>query len=415
MADPTNYQQNWAQLVKLELSNFAGKTVNLLPFFLGIDIQEDIFMPVVSGNITLLDNANLYELFPIIGEELITIVYKDFYSEDVTRKFSVYSVGAREKTTEKGSVYVLNFCSSELLYNRQAKYSKSYKDKLTHEIFTDAFNRLQPSKPVNIQETQELQDFVSPNLYPLEVCSQMANRAISTEGHTGSYLFFEDKDKFNFISIEKLIKGVPLKYRVGSAKTFAAKDPKYIFKNYNFKDAANNINGQMTGAQGVETKTLDLMNRKIEDNSYDHFGDDYEKIERINSSNPDLKMTSESYKHKTNKGLVKLTIKSADDFKSSKNKTLSRRYNSISTYTNGPKIHAELPFNANLTVGMMVDVSIPLRNVKVESDIPEYDKYIQGKYLVMALRQFITHDKGETIVELAKDTYPQSHSENAEG
>lgn len=414
MADATSYQQNWAQISELTLSNFSGKTINLLPFFLGIDIQEDIFMPVVSGNITLLDNSNLYENFPIIGEEVITISYKDFYSKVITRKFSVYSIGQREKTTEKGSVYVLNFCSAELLYNREAKYSKSYKDKLTHDIFSDAINRLNPTKPINIQETQELQDFVCPQLYPLEVCSQMANRAISTEGHTGSYLFFEDKEQFNFISIEKLIKAAPIKYKIGSAKTHGAKDPKFIIKNYVFKNAANNINGQMTGAQGVETKTLDLLNRKIEDNSYDHFGEDYEKIDRINSNNPDLKSTSEQYKHKTNKGMSKLTIKN-NDFKSSKNKTIAKRYNSLSTYTNGPKIHAELAFNSDLTVGMMVDISIPLRDVRHEADIPEYDKYIQGKYIITALRQFITHDKGETIVELSKDSYSQSHSENIEG
>ena len=189
-----------------------------------------------------------------------------------------------------------------------------------------------------------------------------------------------------------------------------AEDAKYIFRNYVFKDAANNINGQMTGAQGVETKTLDLLNRKLEDTSYDHFGDDYGKIDRVNSTNPDLKMTSNTYKHQTTKGLSKFTIKTSEDFKSSKNKTMSKRYNSLSTYTNGPKIHAELPFNANLTVGMMVDVRIPIMDARKESEIPEYDKYIQGKYLVMALRQIIHPDKGETVVELVKDTYTESHT-----
>lgn len=410
MSDKKMYQQTWAEVTNLTLANFVGKTINLLPYFLGIDIQEDIFMPVVSGNITLIDVDNLYENFPIVGEEVITITYKDFYSENVTRSFAVYSIGTREKATEKGSVYILNFCSIELLYNRQEKYSKSYKDKLTHEIFSDAFGRVNPTKGINIQQTIELQDFVVPALYPFEVCSQMANRAISAEGHTGSYLFFEDKTQFNFISIEKLIKNSPIPYKVGSAKLHGSEDAKYIFRNYVFKDAANNINGQMTGAQGVETKTLDLLNRKLEDTSYDHFGDDYGKIDRVNSTNPDLKMTSSTYKHQTTKGLSKFTIKTSEDFKSSKNKTMSKRYNSLSTYTNGPKIHAELPFNANLTVGMMVDVRIPIMDARKESEIPEYDKYIQGKYLVMALRQIIHPDKGETVVELVKDTYTESHT-----
>ena len=412
MSESTDYTQKSANVSEITLTNFAGKTINLFPNFLGIDIQEDIFVPVVSGNITLIDTTNLYENFPIIGEETISITYSDFYSKPITRKFSVYGIGAREKTTERGSVYVLNFCSEELLHNRINNYSKSYKDALVHDIVTDAMSRVKSIKELNIQQTQELQDFIAPNLHPFDVCSQMSNRAISTEGHNGTYLFFEDKEKFNFVSIEKLIEKPAISYKIGNAKIIGARDPKFILKNYVFMNAANNINGMMTGSQSVEVKSLDLLHRKVINESYDHFNDeDYSKINRINSNNPDLKTTSNDYKYKSKTGLTKLTITSSE-YKSTKNKNMAKRYNSLSTYMNGPKIHAELPFNSDLTIGDVVDVSIPQMDGQKRSDIPEYDKYIQGKYLVTALRQVIGPAQGETVVELAKDTYPQSHSDN---
>lgn len=411
MSESDSYSQEWVAIQRLEITNFAGKTVDLSPFFLTIDIQEDIFMPVCSGTITLIDSENFYENFPIIGEETITITYKDFYSAPITRTFATYGVDARERSTERGTGYMLNFCSVELLSNRENSYSKSYKDLEPHKIFSEAFGRVGPTKGINIETTVGLQNFVVPMLYPLEVCAQMAARAISASGHKGSYVFFEDNAKFNFVSLETLIAGGAVKYIVGDGSVSSVANPKFIFRNYKFQKPIDNIKNKMTGGQGVETKSLDLLNRKMEDKSYDHYGADYTKVNRVNSSNPDLKTTSSTYKQTSNKGLRKLVIKGADfdEFKSSKNETISVRYNVLSTYTNGPKIHAELPFNAALTVGMMVDVKIPKIDAGIQSDIPSNDKYTQGKYIVMALRQIISPDHAETVVELAKDTYTESH------
>lgn len=415
MSEANTYYQEWVAVELLELSNFNGKTINLLPYFLNIEIQEDLFMPVCSGNITLIDTINLYEDFPIIGEEIITIKYRDFYSESITRTFNVYGVPAKEQSNERGSMYILDFCSEELLYNRSTTYSKSYKDTLPHDIFLDAMSKVNPSKPINVQETQELQDYIVPSLYPFDVCSQMASRAISKDGQIGSYLFFEDNQKFNFVSLESLISKPAVKYRVGNANIAGVKDPMHIFKNYKYQSPVNNVKSMMSGAQGVESKTLDLLNRKLEDNSYDHFGEDYNKIGRINSSNPDLKQTSSKYKHKSNKGLCKIIVKNDENnAKSSKNKTMAIRYNVLSSYITGPKIHAELPFTASMTIGNMVDVDIPKIDMRVTSGVPENDTYVQGKYLVTAVRQIISIDHGETIVEVAKDTYTQSHDEHTE-
>lgn len=411
MAEEQDYNQKWVAILDLTITNFDGVTIDLMPFFLTIDIQEDLFVPVASGNIKLIDSSNLYENLPIIGEESITIKYKDFNGDAVTRKFSVYSVSARERSTERGSVYVLDFCSPELLSNRNTKYSKSYKNKEVYKIFEDAINKTETEKTLNIENTVGIQSFIASNMYPFDVCSQMASRAISSKGSKGSYLFFEDFEKFNFISIESLIEADPIKYYVGDASLASSKGAMYIFTNYRFQEPVNNIKRKMSGAQGVEVKTLDLLNRKMVDNSYDHYDDkSYSKINRVNSSNPDLKTTSTKYKYKSKQGLTKLVVKGADEnFNSMKNDVLGVRYNVFSSYMNGPKLHAEIPFNARLTIGMMIDVTIPQQDPLEESDVPEDDKYIQGKYLITALRHIITPDHAETIIELAKDTYNKVH------
>ena len=410
MNESNTYYQEWVSILELTLTNFKGETMDLSPFFLNIDIQEDIFMPVCSGKITLIDAENMYENFPIIGEEVITITYKDFYSDTITRKFSTFGVDNKEESTESGSGFILDFCSIELLANRNITYSKSYEDLEPHKIFSDAFSRCSPTKGINIEPTQGLQSYVVPNIYPFDVCAQMASRAISTTGHTGTYLFFEDNAKFNFISIEELIKASPIKYHMGNASNVSVLGKQFIFKNYKFQKPVNNIKSKMYGSQGVETKTLDLMNRKIEDKSYNHYSDaDYTKVERTSSKNPDLKITSDNYQYKSKNGLKKLIIQHNPDFASTKIDTTAIRYSVLSSYVNGIKIHAELPFNAALTVGMMVDVSIPKVSPGRADDAPVFDNFHQGKYLVMAVRQIISPDHAETVVEFAKDTYTEKH------
>lgn len=410
MNESNTYYQEWVSILELTLTNFKGETMDLSPFFLNIDIQEDIFMPVCSGKITLIDTENMYENFPIIGEEVITITYKDFYSDTITRKFSTFGVDNKEESTESGSGFILDFCSIELLANRNITYSKSYEDLEPHKIFSDAFSRCSPTKGINIEPTQGLQSYVVPNIYPFDVCAQMASRAISTTGHTGTYLFFEDNAKFNFISIEELIKASPIKYHMGNASNVSVLGKQFIFKNYKFQKPVNNIKSKMYGSQGVETKTLDLMNRKIEDKSYNHYSDaDYTKVERTSSKNPDLKITSDNYQYKSKNGLKKLIIQHNPDFASTKIDTTAIRYSVLSSYVNGIKIHAELPFNAALTVGMMVDISIPKVSPGRADDAPVFDNFHQGKYLVMAVRQIISPDHAETIVEFAKDTYTEKH------
>lgn len=420
MSSNLNYTQNWAVIESLTLTNFSGKTEDIRKYFLSIDIQEDIFIPVVSGSITLIDPHSFYEDFPIIGEELLTITYKDFFSEVVTRTFAVYGVPAKEKgDAERGSVFTLNFCSEELLYSKLNPYSKSYRDKDTHTILEDAMTRTNPTKPLNIQPTVELQDYIATNVTPFDVCSAMCARGISAEGHVGSYIFYEDLTQFNFVAIEQLITQPALEYVIGGGATVAGYgdsplEKSRIVRKYRYDKPVNQLGAMSSGAHGVTTKTLNLMTRELEDASYDYFDDeDYQKTERVNSRNPDLRMTSSKYKHQSNKGVYKLVVKNTEEgLKSSRNKTMSRRYNTLSSYTKGLKIHSELPFNATLTVGNMIDMRIPKEDARNEES--ERERYMSGKYLVIALRQILTPDKGITVVEMAKDSYSQSHEENDE-
>lgn len=413
MADESNtYSQEWVSIESITLTNHKGVTEDILKFFMGIDIQEDIFKATIIGQLSIIDTVNFYEEFPIVGEELLTITYSDFFGNTTTQTFFIYGVNQKVKNSERQNFYVLDFCSEELFYNRDNIYSKSYKDKLACDIFKDAFSRCSPTKPLVVQPTVELQDYIATNIYPFDVCKDMCTRAISTEGHEGSYVFYEDKDKFNFVSIEKLIQASPVEYKVGDANLYSITDKWRYIKNYKLAEPVNNLKRKMSGAHGVKTKTLDLINRKIEDNSYDYHNDeDYTKVTRSDSNNPDLRQTTKSYRHKANDSMYKVLIKNNDDnSKSTKPKVMSRRYSTLGGYVYGTKINAELPFTANLTVGQTLKIHMAAEDGR-EDDMPDDEKYISGTYIIMALRQLIKPNSGVTVVELAKNTYMNSVDE----
>ena len=55
----------------------------------------------------------------------------------------------------------------------------------------------------------------------------------------------------------------------------------------------------------------------------------------------------------------------------------------------------------------MINLSYP--NKSSDNDKNALDKYLQGKYLVIAVRHVFTQTKYTTVMELARDNYHDNH------
>lgn len=410
MTQETKFSINYVSIISLDISNFSGKQSSVLPLFVEMNIQEDLFLPAQYGTITLVDNINFYEKFPIIGEEVLTVTYKDFVHEPVTKTYFIYGVQEKHSAADKGQMYTLEFCSEEILANKSIRYSKSYTGKESHVIAQEAFDKLGSKKPFDIATTAGLQDYIVPNLNPFDVIQQMAARSITTQGQSGSVVFYEDKDGFKFKSIESLIQEEPVQMYIGDGSDVSLDKKFFIFNNYKFIEPVNKLNNAIQGTHGVSVRTIDLFNRKLSDgNSYDYFDDGkYSEINRVNTSNPDLRLSSKEYPYKSNNGMYKITVVSPG---STKNQALSKRYNVLSSYNNGPKIHAEAPFNTDLTIGKMVNVNILTSDVtSATKNTPgKHDKFLNGNYIITACRHLVKPGSSLTILELSKDSYTESY------
>ena len=211
------------------LKNVDGKrTFNISSLVTDISIYEDIFAKTLSGVLTIKDGINLMngfggmskdenKSFPIVGEEFIEISYGVGDDPAIFRRFSVYSISQIEIDSNLTSrSYSIKFCSEEALIDAvtlvQRGFSNQQISTMVETIAKDYLKLDQElengkkKKNLQIQPTRGPQNIVVPRLTPLETMDFFAKRSIAAEIFTsGTYLFFENKDGFNFCDIEYLI------------------------------------------------------------------------------------------------------------------------------------------------------------------------------------------------------------------
>lgn len=402
--------QGYIEIIELSITNFAGKTESLVGMYDLLEIQEDIFSPICSGSVRVLDMNNVFEDLPIVGEETIRLTYKDEESAEITREFVVFSISDKVKYNGKGSVYTINFCSEEMMYNRVRLISRAFTNMSCSDIVKKvlAFD-LNSTKSVVVEDTMAAINYIAPTVHPFAVITSMASRAFSTTNKQGSlYLFFEDRDGFKFLPIETLIKGVPLTYRLASAQ-LDIEYTKDIVISHSFVSPVNNLENIMSGGYGANIKVLDLDNKQLVSAAYDYFDDNqYMKEDHVNGSNPNYKLTTSKFKYKSTDGLYRVVV-GADV---NRDNALAKRHAKLSAFINGPKVVIEVPFSADITVGKMVDIHIP-NSIRGE-EFGMRDEYSSGRYLATAVRHIIGAETGTTSIELVRDTWSGDHEENLE-
>lgn len=219
---------------EIYLNTVNGVSIDLKPFFLEINLYEDIFSPTLHGNIVIRDAINLIGRLPIIGDELLTINVRTPFSETVSQNdffntihktFAVYSVKDRKLNNDREQYYQLYFCSIEASADNIIRLSEKFSgttSELVDRIFTDHLTipRIVNSKEAIVHSKESDQNtplfisdaphqsyvtFVPPMWSPIQCLNWLAKRSIGAKLESPTYMFFETTKAFYFASIESLI------------------------------------------------------------------------------------------------------------------------------------------------------------------------------------------------------------------
>lgn len=121
-----------------------GKTVNILPVSLELDIYENIALPYLTASLTILDAADIFGLAQLSGSEKIVIVFESSLDQVPIQK--TFVVGSISSTKNNDSTAILVFSLIENIgaVNNLTKISKSYEgfgEEIIAKIVRDNFNQ----------------------------------------------------------------------------------------------------------------------------------------------------------------------------------------------------------------------------------------------------------------------------------
>ena len=217
---PSNQQTAEAKR-SVVLTNYRDQQIELDPsIVVDFSIHESLNDNVIHGDITILDIGGFEERIPIIGQERINIKFgsKNLNNVSIQNKnFVVYNMSPKLIDESKKQAYVLFFVSEEYIANLKYKVSRSYR-KFGHEIVSDIYydyiqKNVTFQKPIhgldetNVDSSLFPMHMVMGMFRPFECINLVAKKSVAGRGSNigAKFMFYENKDGFNFKSLESLL------------------------------------------------------------------------------------------------------------------------------------------------------------------------------------------------------------------
>jgi hypothetical protein len=358
-----------------------------------MNIFEDIFNNGTTGNLIIEDSINLQETLPIIGSNTLKVKFRTIGGKLFNKEFIVHKL---ENTEQKGKTkhYLLKFISPILLqYNKRlSRYYEGYTSDIVHDVLTkhldiDASN-------ITIEKTKSFKEFVVPNWLPLKFVNYLTANSVSETNNSASYLFYENRDGFNFVSIDKLC-SEPISRSINVNLSEPDRE-EYTLDNvmsYEVVESYDILDNTRKGMYGSTLYWHDILKKSFGFNSITYDKNDVST--RLHPAGnrllPDIGFSPEN----------KIYLSSINYHNFDVSTRLKQRYSRLQEMENYC-ILCVVPGNTNQLVGDKIDFQIPSTKV---SDVVKQDSFLSGSYLIARIRHTMTISKHVMTMELRKDSF----------
>lgn len=419
-----------------------GAEIDIRTFIIELNIFEDMFKNGLSGNIMMVDAANVVGKFPILGDEYIRLkIRTPTIESQIYKTFKVYSITNRRMIQDTGTQsYLLHFCSTELFVDMAAPVYGNYAGKVVDhitKIYTD--NLSMPRNSGNGDETPLLIfgeptneiTFTSPGWSAMHCLNWLASHSISEQHRSPGFLFYETTQSFQFANIEFLIdtavqdKGIWREY-VYMANNISDNTEDQYVKNVDLEykkieeleivDTFNAFNNVQSGYYANRLVTLDLLTKQYQIYDYDHVASypEYRHLEDIAGGarapfNEDTLRSPAAFTQFYSKQR-KLFNNAPNNIQNIIEKTVPRRLSVLQELSNF-KIIITVPGRCDCQVGNIIYLSYPDARPRNEQDKSKSleDPLFSGFYIITAVRHKITLLKHMMIMEVVKDSYRKAN------
>ena len=431
----------------------SGNIIPLNGLTVSISLFENIFSPTMSGTITLLDANSIVSNLPIIGQEFLSFKIKTASITeggtsviDFTKNpFSVYKIDQRIEGTNS-ELITLHFASPEMLRNLRTRVSKSY----TNTIDNIAIDVIQNSRYINskkdlfIEETVGVRKIISPNSNPFTFIQKLSSEAISKSNGSPFFLFYENKEGFNFRSLDSLYaQPITAEYNTGEFyhQESSGTVVKNVLEEYSrpishemvaVNDTVKNVRGGLLASDLI---TYDIYSKKYERKNFRYFNNfnDYGRlgnspiyntnfidefdntVDNFTNANIHLHPTSKNNGSDAQHYVLDPTAKNIKSLYSPNGieNTLLPRQSKFVELNKGVSLNVKVHGSTNISVGQIIQFN--KQTVGNANESGDFDPYYTGRYIISNLRHIfdLAPKKEHSIVmSLVKDGYEQELEQN---
>ena len=420
------------ELNTIEIIASSGQSIdNITP--LEINIFESIFSNALTGNISIADTNNLIELMPLIGQEqlILKMTTPSLEGENTTidftkNAFSIYNISVNSEMSSGSSVYVLEFCSPELLINNRVRISKAFTDTPSTIVENVLTNHINTTKNIETETTSGIKNIVVPNQRPFDFLKCLIQDSKSTKD-SPHYLFYETTRGYNFRTLQNLYEKVAvgvfnnsesnIDEKVGN--TLGIQEAYDRMLNFDVKPPNNALNDSRAGMFGSKIISHNIFTKSYNVKTYGYFSD-FDKHKRIDEkNNPKYNdnlgnwSNSRIYVHPTSASGSNLNAQYRDENNSNNSivanqisETLLQRKSRMYELTFSKTIAITIHGTTNIAAGDIVELNYtaPGRN---HGD-GTLDKSISGRYLITKLRHTFSPVTNQHQIDMvvSRDSLP---------
>ncbi|SVC20917.1 uncharacterized protein METZ01_LOCUS273771, partial [marine metagenome] len=270
-------------------SNKNAKSISIKSLVQEINLYESLEGPGLSGNIVVGDGQAIVSHLPLTGYERIEF---KLYTPGTSRGFDfssitghpmyVYKISGRIPLTPRSQIYILHFCSKEMLDNEMTRVNRTMTGSID-QMVTDIFRSdLKSPKNLIVEESKGVHKIIIPRLKPFKAISMLATKAEPMKYNSSGMLLYEDSTGFRFRSLENMlaIAGVarpvvakfqmkPRNVKGGTGESNVIEEMQTV-DGYTIKDQYDTLKNLSNGVYASKMVTHDIFNKTFSENTFDY-------------------------------------------------------------------------------------------------------------------------------------------------
>jgi len=428
---------------QITIVSSSGQVFNISEIFLECNIYQNIFRHYLECDVAINDAINLQHNIKgdsqqnipdgFRGNEYLIISYRektdaaDFGQIPLKKHiFGIYEISDRERTSEGSEVYVISGISLEAYNTSSQKINKAYGgtkgnnvskfiESVVKEYVLDSeaeqvYTQQGFSKNVEIDETSGLDAHIIPNWSVDRTIDYFCRQADSTD-HYPFYVFYEDSNGYKFKNIPKLIEDgdidftysyYPFNFDTGND---VENDDQYKIVSFNTIKENNFLENLREGMFKTKSVGIDILRKKKIEKVFD-YSKEQDKFYLTQggkypvevNGDPVINVDFTKFGHDTDTFFTNDTTVTPKTDISLKDRRQSYRkqiFNNI--------IQVTIPGDSSKNVGELIDLQFYIHN-DIEDTKGEIDKTLSGQYLITKVRQQLTAENLNTILECSKDS-----------